>query len=411
MMRYFSLIVLSVLLITPSWLGAQETELTIGGQLRVRGESIDKDFNSDTDPYDVTALRTRINIKATSPQGWLAFVQLQDSRIYGTEASTLSSTANVDLHQAYFQVNRLWWDWLSIKMGRMEMVYGNERLIGAVGWHNVGRSFDGGVAMLSFGKVQIDLFNTQLYESNQAPDENDGDQTFSGVYTQIKPADNYAIDVYVLAEQDAQENADEDALLERATIGTYFKGNFGGLNLKAELAFQGGTTNFGDTDIAAGMLTVFAMYKFNHHLKPFVGLGMDILTGDDPETEEYECFDTLYATNHKFYGFMDYFTNIPVNTQNKGLVDIMLKSGFTPRENLLFKGDLHLFSLAQDALLSDGTEETALGTEIDLTLIYTYNANIRFTGGISAFSPGDVFKDWYGEDASGWVYGQTIVNF
>ena len=58
------------------------------------------------------------------------------------------------LHQAYFSVNKLFDLPLNLKLGRMELSYGPQRLIGAVGWHNVGRSFDGGILQLNTEKVR-----------------------------------------------------------------------------------------------------------------------------------------------------------------------------------------------------------------------------------------------------------------
>src|SRR5688572_23702607 len=47
-----------------------------------------------------------------------------------------------ELHQAYFTIGNHKKFPLSAKIGRQEMIYGDERLIGAVGWNNIGRTFD-----------------------------------------------------------------------------------------------------------------------------------------------------------------------------------------------------------------------------------------------------------------------------
>lgn len=56
-------------------------------------------------------------------------------------------------------------------------------------------------------------------------------------------------------------------------------------------------------------------------------LWYDHLSGDDdPSDGTVRVFDTLFATNHKFYGLADYFLNIPVQTVGRGLQDLALKA-------------------------------------------------------------------------------------
>ena len=56
--------------------------------------------------------------------------------------------------------------------------------------------------------------------------------------------------------------------------------------------------------------------------------------------KKYNVFNTLYATNHKYYGFMDYFIDIPRHTYGLGLIDIHAKAS----------NYLHLVNLKQHLL-------------------------------------------------------------
>ncbi len=87
----------------------EERKFDASGQLRLRGETDDKDFNNDTQEYDFTLMRTRLNLKFGYSDKLVVFAQLQDSRTFGKESSegaaaTLASISNVDLHQGYFQI-------------------------------------------------------------------------------------------------------------------------------------------------------------------------------------------------------------------------------------------------------------------------------------------------------------------
>jgi hypothetical protein len=106
--------------------------------------------------------RVRLNAAFQPADKIYTFIQLQDSRERGFEPSTLADTHNVDLHQAYVQVNDLFIDKLTFKIGRMELSYAGQRLIGAVDWHNVGRSFDGEVLRYKASeKLTIELLETK----------------------------------------------------------------------------------------------------------------------------------------------------------------------------------------------------------------------------------------------------------
>jgi hypothetical protein len=130
--------------------------------------------------------------------------------------------------------------------------------------------------------------------------------------------------------------------------------------------------------------------------------------GTDPE--KFKVFNTLYATNHKYYGFMDYFLNIPANTLGLGLMDVHVKAEILPFNKFKAALAFHMFNANADFTLLDGSTSTSFGSEVDLTLIYTYNRAVTFQGGFSLFSPGDIFKQTRGEDMSTWGYLMAVVN-
>ena len=47
-----------------------------------------------------------------------------------------------------------------------------------------------------------------------------------------------------------------------------------------------------------------------------------------------KVFDTLFTTNHKFYGLADLFLNIPLQTDGRGLQDLAVKWHYTPMPKL-----------------------------------------------------------------------------
>ncbi len=158
-----TILVFSILIFGVTTYSAQN-KLDVSAQIRPRFQMNNKDFNNDISSNNFTELRTRLGLKFSPIENVVGFVQLQDSRVYGTEPNTLTSIDNIDLHQAYFNVNKLFDLPLNLTLGRLELNYGPQRLIGAVGWHNVGRSFDGGVLQLNTEKVDVDFFSAKTSE-------------------------------------------------------------------------------------------------------------------------------------------------------------------------------------------------------------------------------------------------------
>jgi len=135
--------------------------------------------------------------------------------------------------------------------------------------------------------------------------------------------------------------------------------------------------------------------------------GWEVLSGDDSLTAgEYQVFDTLYATNHIYYGYMDYFTNIPVDTQGRGLRDGFVRLHLSPIETGGISIDVHRFSLDEEI-----AGEKKLGTEIDLTLFAQLNKFTSLLIGYSKFlsDPGmeSLSRITPGEDPA---WGYTMVN-
>jgi len=118
------------------------TELKFEGQVRVRWEGFDRSFRGQ--PFEGHIYqRARLGVNAVVSEDTQAFLQIQDSRVWGFETSTLDNTQNADFHQAWGQWKKQWSDaGVRLRGGRQELSYGNERILGAVGWSNVGRSFD-----------------------------------------------------------------------------------------------------------------------------------------------------------------------------------------------------------------------------------------------------------------------------
>ena len=134
-------------------------EVSVGGQIRPRLEHRAAPVRSS---YELTTMRLRFRVDALPAPPFRILAELQDVRTWGDEGSNPGSYAphDVGLHQGFFDVT-LGERW-SARVGRQEIALGGERLIGAVGWAQRGRSFDAVRTTLRTSVFNIDVFGAQL---------------------------------------------------------------------------------------------------------------------------------------------------------------------------------------------------------------------------------------------------------
>lgn len=370
-------------------------EIVFSGQIRPRLEFRDPSPNGQDDSF--TSMRVRAQMKSSLERDVSVFVQWQDVRLWGEEANTLSdfSADNFDLHQGYVDFGNVHDLPISIRLGRQEISLGGQRLIGAVGWTPQARSFDGMRITATPGGHDLDLLGIRLADSTD-PDI-DNNAYLAGLYAQCPFSRNRHI--YLLYNS-------AGSATDQFTLGFRQASKLAGFTYRAEAAYQTGER--GGQDVAAFMVGVRAGRTVG---KAGLTLWYDLLSGDDdPADGETKVFDTLFATNHKFYGYADYFLNIPVHTAGRGLQDLAFKATYPVCKGTKLGVDLHSFLLAEKGGLDSGH----LGEEIDVSLKHSYSENVACAAGFSYVLAADAFGDAgikrLGDDAK-FAYFMTNVMF
>ncbi|MFT7578848.1 MAG: hypothetical protein ACI9MR_000509 [Myxococcota bacterium] len=355
-------------------------KITPSGQYMARARfSQNKDFASDTNRESVRH-RARLGLKFDFGPTLSTFVQVQDVRVWGEETNTLGdfSADGLDLHQGYLDAKHE--NGFRLRIGRQEIAYLNHRLIGTVGFVEQARSFD--AIRISYtpadSPLVADFFYARLVDNIPAA-STASDNLFAGMATYTaNPA--FIPSVTVVADTSA---ADIDRT--RVTVGVHVKGKVdSGLHYEVEGYYQAGSMA-GDVSIAAWMAAANAKYAFGGEMKPFVKLFGEFLSGDDDPTDaDIKSFDTLFATNHKFYGEMDFFLNIPGNTGQRGLMDVGLAAGLQPLPELAAMVTFHNFQA-----MDDQGGAAAMGQEIDTKLVLKPMKHLSLDFVYGVFLPGD----------------------
>lgn len=425
--RFTTIIVVGLLL--AGSVSASDVDVKFDGQVRARAEYDDRTFNPEYYLGDVNYLRIRAGIRAVIEKNTEVYVQIQDSRLFGDRidgaysSGTLNNTDNIDLHQGYIKVRRLWHDRLSGKVGRFEFNLGNQRLFGAVGWSNVGRAWEGITFAYTTESVEVLPFFLKRQEL-QNPEKN-RDFEIAGVNVTARKLGYEFLLVY---ENDGNGTFVQQVPsggfrfvdnLDRATASLYVNRPLGGqFDIISNLAYQFGEQRFGSNElnISAFLIAVELGHTFDSKTFRRVAAGVDYTSGWDYSYDgKFTAFDNLYYTGHKFRGAMDYFTGMVY----EGLIDLYATANLQLAPDWQAGATVHYFRTAEDLrILQDSTKE--LGGEIDLAIATTSVPGIKLEGGLSVFVANDVFaarvagfdsESGVSYDPGLWLYGMATADF
>lgn len=297
-----------------------KSRLRFEGEVRVRPEYNENyDFNSAAaDSRDFTLLRTTLGVHYDRSDRYKAFIQLRDSRTFGAERSavglipgnTAANQANVDLHQGYVDYHPGGDDEWRLRLGRQEINLGDQRIVGALNWHNVARAFDGLRATGKVGETGIDAFhftigsNTLGATGPTGPD----DQILTGVQASWK-LDEHTVETYVMhfadrAALNATSSTGVTGSQSWETFGVRALGPLGQteLDYKLEVAAQRG--DFSTDKLSAEALALIVGYDAPGGKNRFE-LEWNYSPGDEGKVGERGTWQTLFPTNHMHYGIAD----------------------------------------------------------------------------------------------------------
>ncbi len=384
-------------------------QLTFTGQLRTRSELRDGQgapIPEGADPAFFTSQRTRLGLLFTTNRLKLNLT-VQDVRVWGQDVSTINRTTTQNnngfmLHEAWAEIllsdtavhNKAF----TLKLGRQELVYDDQRLLGNLDWLQQARRHD--AALLKYETDKWILHGGAAYNQNQ--------ENASGTIYNSTPPGNYTsstnggnmyksleffyagrklakgnISFLFLADQFSKYNNDstgnkifQPGTWSRSTTGFYFNDAFSKIAISASAYYQFGKTSTGQK-LNAGLLSGSANYLFDK--KTSSGVGIDYYTGGTTGTTS-NAFDPLYGTPHKFAGLMDYYYAASAFGK-KGLIDYYFKAKYKS-EKFWLMADVHQFTSASSI---EGYDTRNFGQEIDLVASYALTKIISFEGGYSHY--------------------------
>jgi len=436
------------------WLRQRQPAFTnwdVGGQARLRFESKRGlavpgagvnavDFSPQTPANDYWLWRGKVHL-GWQPCPWFSvYGEGRDSRTWEDRRRPEPEADTLDVHQAFAVLGDRQALPVTLKVGRQEFSYGDERLVGAFDWNNLGRVFDAAKLRFEDEAFWADAFvgRVVLADDGAFNVANDYDW-FSGLYASSRAVlPKHEAQLYVLARNTGPQSPRATTGSPQTggppardiyTLGMRLKslpGQFGGWDYEAELAGQLG--NFLDPTpgrrLAHRALAAHLAGGYTWKQAPAtprLGLEYNFASGDgDPADGEHGTFENLFPTNHKFYGSMDLFS-----WQN--LHHLRLASALRPVRHLAVTLDYHLFWLADtaDAFYQvNGAprggpygrrpeNDAFVGSEINLVATWTMPRGLAAQAGYGHFFRGDYVKQSLtaGSRDADWAYVQVVLTF
>lgn len=303
----------------------KEHFFTLSGQLRPRFEYRNGAYQAlqeGEEPAILVNNRLRLNMDYRFRQDLQLYVSLQQVNIWGQapQIQVIDRTGGLSVFEAYAALP-LGGDF-DLKLGRQQIVLDEDRIFGSLDWHPAGRAHD--AVNINWRPVEnlylrsFFAFNQNYLDGKAATDKINGNvNNPKGQYfTPGQPYQHmealhahYAFTPdqklsFLFANLGLRNNDRADYNMQ--TFGVHYRGRSQDLSYGAEAYLQTGKNNIGATK-EAYLLAAMVGYKFLPTLS--ATMGIDYLSGNNsPDTSgKDKVFTPFSGTNHKFYGFMDYY--------------------------------------------------------------------------------------------------------
>lgn len=375
--------------------------LQVRAEFRERMEAVEgAGFTSGRD--DVYWLsRFRFNASIT-PTRWAGVhVQVQDARVAkkSVGATGVPFSAPVDVRLAHLDLGTTR-SRVSARVGRQELVFGEQRLVGHVSWLNAARTFDAARVTMRAPGVHLDVFAASVVRvQTDGWDRSGHGNSFHGAHaTSSSLIPRGTVEPYFFWRSDRGLRTESGALgrLRLGTTGVRLAGSLpAGFDYGLETAVQRGSLGGDSTSAWAQHLRVRT---------PALGRGVRLVSeynyasGDeDPADGRRGTFDPLYPTPHDKYGLAD-----QVGWRNIHHVRAGIEVASIPRWPISAAyhswwlasatDALYLVNGAQLARIPAGAPNRHVGHEFDAQVARAITPQIQIAGGYSHIRPGGFLR-------------------
>ncbi len=375
-------------------------QLSIDAQVRNRFEARDgyqKLAPSDAVPAAFMFQRTRLAFAYNSDNLKL-YITPQDARVWGDEKLASSTgvygdDASLTLFEGYAEIkltnkNNTW-----LSVGRQQLIYDSQRLLSARNWNINGIAYDAAILKMNIEKWDLHLagsWNSASASSSNIHYPSNRIKSLNFVWLNRNISNDFNVSFMHLASGVTPADT-TNQINFRQTTGVYTKYKKNNFQAWGNAYFQYGKNKTGQ-NISAVLIDADAGYSIGVFTP---GLGFSYLSGNSKIGNNTDkLFDVHYGTRHGYFGFIDYFCNIPADTKQGGLMDYYFYLRFKFKNGFSINNTGHYFALAQTNELTPLNK--ALGYESDLVLNYRFNKWGNLELGYMFMLPTESLKTMHG---------------
>jgi len=381
--------------VLPSW-------LRVRGEFRERVEGFQGGgFVEGRDDHYALS-RVRLNATVTASK-YLSFqANVQDARVARKQIgpTTAPFRGPFDLRAGFADIGDAKAP-VAVRLGRQELAFGEQRLLGHLAWVNTGRTWDGARVTVRTKHVQADVFGASLVRS--LPDEFDksgNGNRLAGVYASTaKLLPQATVEPFLMWRRDVNLRSELGAIgdLSQTTVGVRVAGTLPAhVDYGVEMAMQRGSLAADSLNAWAGHWQIRAAPPGRGNVK--VISEYNFATGDDnPADGSRQTFDQLYPTGHDKLGLADQVGWRNVHHLREGFEVAPFKA--TP-----LSVNYHSWWLAENAdglyaasgallaRVAGGTAGSHVGQEVDVQISRALTPQIQVAGGYAHIFTGAFLK-------------------
>ena len=418
------ILVLALALVVGLTFGAAYAEVQnvkVSGDIIVSGVARSHFNLNDNVPGDKSVIKQnflmsqiRLRVDADLTDNVSATVRLINERIWNGQNDTESGSnnTNIDLDLAYVTLKEFLYSPLTLTVGRQEIQFGNQLVIGKAGAAGTTSipsdlsersAFDAIRATLNYDPLVVDLVYAQVKQSSTV-DRNT--VSLTGMNAKYALTKNTDLSAYYWLKRNNLDSNLSDRTDNLSTIGGLISSTpIENLTASLEAAYQFGknTETANQRNHSAWALQAMADYTFAKvKMTPKLGASWTYLSGNDSSTKN-QGWDSMFYNqnlNNIVYAILP-FTNM--NALN-------LKASCKPVEDVTISAIYGFYDVAKkdagDTIASpaqyDGnssylntttTGKSHLGDALDVTATYDYTEDVQLGLTAGVFAPGNALAD------------------
>jgi len=381
----------------PSW-------LRVRGEFRERLEGFEGSnfIDGRDDTYALT--RFRFNVAVTASKNLAFQVNLQDARVADKEVgpTTAPFRGPFDLRTGFADIGDAKAS-VGFRIGRQELSFGEQRLLGPLPWVNTGRSWDAARVIVRAAMFQIDVFGASLVRSlpDQFDKSGNGNRLAGAYATSTKLLPRATVEPYVFWRRDVNLQTELGGLgtLSQTTVGARIVGQLpASLDYGVEMALQRGGLDRDSIRAWAGHWQLRS--SLPGWASPKITSEYNFATGDETAADgRRQTFDQLYPTGHDKLGLADQIGWRNIHHIREG-VEI------TPVKATPISVNYHSWWLASNtdglyaasgALLvprvAGGAANTHVGQEIDVQVSRAVTPQLQLAAGYAHIQSGAFLRE------------------